>query len=201
LDLLLSQRYRRWSIAVTTLVVTSGVLLSLARDRWSVQNFHVVEPGLIYRGAEQHAGPLRSIIRRYGIRTIVCLVDANPTERAIAQSLGIRWVWVPLGDSSLEATFQSLEEVAATLAASENQPVFYHCRRGVYRSNLAQGVYRMKSCGWTLEQTFRELRAVGFDPESNGGDRCCEEVLVQYYQERILARRDAGDQRMPLSAN
>jgi protein tyrosine phosphatase (PTP) superfamily phosphohydrolase (DUF442 family) len=180
-------------------IVVAGVALVATaagasfKNYFLAQNFHAIEPGSIYRGAEQKAGPLRGIIERHGIRTIVCLVDPEPDERMVAESLGVTWFWLPLGDSSLAATFDTLEKLATILADPDNQPVFYHCRRGVYRSNLAHAVYRMKSCGWTLDQALEDLRRVGFDPETSGGDNCCVDVLRSYYEQRILARDKSSD--------
>jgi protein tyrosine phosphatase (PTP) superfamily phosphohydrolase (DUF442 family) len=189
-----------WVIVAATISAASAVLI-LFRDHWQVQNFYAVELGAIYRGAEQKAGPLRRIIREYGIRTIVCLVDPEPDERLVAESQGVRWVWMPLCDSSLAATFDTLEKFADVVADPRNQPVFYHCRRGVYRSNLAQAVYRIKCCGWTLDETLAELRSVGFNPEDRGGDNCCVDALQKYYHERILGRHAVRDGELPLSAN
>jgi protein tyrosine phosphatase (PTP) superfamily phosphohydrolase (DUF442 family) len=171
------------------------------RDHWEVQNFYTVEPGAIYRGAEQKPGPLLRIIRDYGIRTIVCLVDPEPSERQVAESQGVRWIWLPLADSSLASTFDTLEKFTEVVADPVNQPVFYHCRRGVYRSNLAQAVYRIRCCGWTVDETLAELRSVGFDPEERGGDSCCVEVLRKYFDERVLGRRTLHAGQSAVGAN
>lgn len=184
-------RHRRaLVVAMFLAVVTAG--LALSRNHLWVQNFHAVEPGAVYRGAEQKPGPLRRIIERHEIRTIVCLVDPEPDEQAMARSLGVQWLWVPLGDCSTTATFNGLEQLAAILAEPANRPVFFHCRRGIYRSNLGQAVYRMKCCSWTLEQSLAELRTMGFDPDESGGDNSCVELLTRYYQQRIL-EQSAGN--------
>jgi len=193
---------RNWAwITVAATIPVASAALFFFRDHWQLQNFHAVEAGAIYRGAEQKAGPLRRIIREYGIRTIVCLVDPEQDERLVAESQGVHWVWLPIDDSSLASTFDTLEKFAGVVADPRNQPVFYHCRRGVYRSNLAQAVFRIKCCGWTLDKTLAELRSVGFNPEERGGDSCCVDVLQKYYDERILGRRTLRDGELPPSAN
>lgn len=177
-------RCRVGILAVASIVALLGAASWPLRDHVLVKNFHVVESGGVYRGAEQKPGPLRWIIERHGIRTIVCLVDPEPNEQAVAKSLGVDWRCVPLGDSSADVTFDRLEELASILADPAKRPVFFHCRRGVYRSNLGQAVYRMKQCGWTLEMALNELRATGYDPEESGGDQSCSELLTRYEQER-----------------
>jgi protein tyrosine phosphatase (PTP) superfamily phosphohydrolase (DUF442 family) len=174
--------------AVASIVALLGAASWPLRDHVLVKNLHVVDPGGVYRGAEQKPGPLRRIIKHYEIRTIVCLVDPEPSERAVATSLGVEWQWVPLGESSADVTFDRLEELADILADPTNRPVFFHCRRGVYRSNLGQAVYRMKQCGWTLDQALAELRESGYDPEASGGDQSCGELLARYERERIRSR-------------
>jgi protein tyrosine phosphatase (PTP) superfamily phosphohydrolase (DUF442 family) len=171
-------------VAIVALAAIAAVTPFKSHIR--VENFHVVEPGQIYRGAAQKPGPLQRLIKQHGIRTIVCLVDPDPEEQAIAESLGVRWVWMPIGDSALAVTFDTLEKLADLLAEPANQPVFYHCRRGVYRSNLAQAVYRMRCDGWTLDQALADLRRTGFDPDVSGGDNCCAEALRWYYKDRVL---------------
>ena len=190
---------RRFGLLTTaSIVALVGVASWPLRDHVLVKNFHVVEPGGVYRGAEQKPGPLRRIIEQHGIRTIVCLVDPEPNEQAVAKSLGVEWTWVPLGDSSADITFDRLEELADILADPANRPVFFHCRRGVYRSNLGQAVYRMKQCGWTLAQTLNELRGSGYDPEESGGDQSCAEFLARYERERI---RDRAGEKGVLSSD
>jgi protein tyrosine phosphatase (PTP) superfamily phosphohydrolase (DUF442 family) len=175
-------------LALASIVALLGAAAWSLREHVLVKNFHTVEPGGVYRGAEQKPVPLRRIIRQFGIRTIVCLVDPEPNEQAVAKSLGVEWTWVPLDETSAEITFDSLEKLADILADPASRPVFFHCRRGVYRSNLGQAVYRMKQCGWTLEQALNELRESGYNPEESGGDMSCGELLARYHRDRIQDR-------------
>ena len=172
--------------AVIALPVLAAATWAL-HEQFIWKNIRQIEPG-VFRGAEQKAGALRRLIQHYEIRTVVCLVDPEPDEQATTESLGARWLWVPLGDPATQATFDSLERLADLVADPENRPVFFHCKRGIYRSNLAQAVYRMRCCGWSLDQSLAELRANGFDPDSSGGDNCCVELLEKYYRERVAAQ-------------
>jgi protein tyrosine phosphatase (PTP) superfamily phosphohydrolase (DUF442 family) len=178
-------RRRLGLLTIATIVALGSSALWQFREYAFAKNFRVVESGAVYRGAEQKPWPLRRIIERHGVRTIVCLVDPDPTEQALASSLGVEWLWVPLGESSAEITFDRLEELAEILADRTKRPVFFHCRRGVYRSNLGQAVYRMKECGWPLGQALDELREAGFDPNDSGGDQSCAELLARYDRERV----------------
>jgi hypothetical protein len=158
-------------------------------DHLFVRNFHVVEPGLVYRGAEQKPRPLRRILRNNGIRTVLCLAEPEADEPTVAWSLGVQWLCVSVNSASAALTFDDLEQAAEIVADRANQPVFFHCKRGVYRSNLVQAVYRMKHCGWTLERAVEELRTTGYAPESGGGDNCVAALLDRYYRERVRDER------------
>jgi hypothetical protein len=177
------------------LPVLGLALLMLAarecRDLVLARNFRAVVPGAVYRGAELRPGPLRRVVERHGIRTVLCLVDPERSEHRVTESLGARWIWAPLDQDSASDTFDALERIAALLAEPANQPVFFHCKRGIYRSNLVQAVYRMKHCGWTLREATEELRAAGYSPERSGGDNSCAELLARYHAERC--RPDAVD--------
>ena len=119
---------------------------------------------------------------------MLCLAEPEWDERAAAESMGVRWMYVPLLGTSAAATFDDLERAAGILADPANRPVFFHCKRGVYRSNMGQAVYRMRSCGWDVRQALDELRTTGYAPELSGGDKSCAEFMARYYRERIVAR-------------
>jgi protein-tyrosine phosphatase len=72
--------------------------------------------------------------------------------------------------------------------------VYVHCAAGKQRSNAAVAAYRMRHCGWTLEQTLAELE------EKYGLDRTAEAALVEhlekYWRERIAPSR-ANSQNAP----
>lgn len=157
------------------------------KDYVWLRNFHVVEPGLVYRGGEQKPGPLRRLIEQNSIRTVLCLAGPGPGEEEVTESMGVRLLAIPLNDESAAVTFDTIEQAAGVLADPASRPVFFHCKRGVYRSNLVQAVYRMKHRGWNLEQTIDELRTMGFDPQASGGDHCCSELLERYWRERVKA--------------
>jgi len=163
------------------------------RDYVLIENLQTVEAGSIFRGAEQKTWPLRRLIKKLGIRTVVCLVNPETNERFVAEAAGAQWLWIPMGDSSAEVTFDALDKLADILAHPSNRPVFFHCRRGVYRSNLGQAVYRMRWCGWTLQQALDELRVNGYDPAQSGGDLACAEFLAKYYRERIQSQCPTGN--------
>ena len=121
----------------------------------------VVVPGHLIRGAWQRPGPLRRIIERENIKTIVTLatVDSDPyrylAQAGIASEKGARWLFVPMVGSS--ATLEQMAEAADLLADPKNQPVLFHCVAGHHRTSLAHAAYRIRHEGWTAEQAWAEL--------------------------------------------
>jgi protein-tyrosine phosphatase len=44
------------------------------------------------------------------------------------------------------------------IAATENQPVFVHCRRGRDRTGVVVAAWRMSREAWSLEQAYEEAK-------------------------------------------
>ena len=160
--------------------------------------FAVVDAGKVYRGAWQKSWPMRRIIRAEHIRTIVAL--AHPPEhalsvgeRALAESMGVRWVHIPIVDErrtgDVKGIFDPIERAAASIADPANQPVYFHCHHGVNRASMVQIAYRTMFCGWSLEQATEEIsRTFGLREVNHGPDY---RLMADFYRERVLPRRTA----------
>jgi protein tyrosine phosphatase (PTP) superfamily phosphohydrolase (DUF442 family) len=166
------------------------------RDYVFADQFAVVEPGKIYRGAWQQPWPMRRIVRERKIKTVLAL--AHPPdhplavrERAMARELGYRWVHIPIVDDrglgDYRVINQHLEEAAAVLADPANYPVYFHCHHGINRASMVQMAYRTKHCGWTLEQATAEIsRTFGLVEVAHGPDY---RHMQSFYVERVLPFR------------
>ncbi|MGC8641458.1 MAG: tyrosine protein phosphatase [Isosphaeraceae bacterium] len=162
------------------------------------REFAVVEPGKIYRGGWQKDWPMRRIVKNYKIKTILALAhpDDHPlsvSERALAQELGVRWIHIPIVDQRAEENAKTLadllDEAADVIADPQNQPIFFHCHHGLNRASMAQIAYRVKNCGWTLDQATDEVaNTVGLVKVTHGPDY---RQMVHYYDTHILPLRRA----------
>jgi protein tyrosine phosphatase (PTP) superfamily phosphohydrolase (DUF442 family) len=179
---------RCWRIAAVVVLVTAATAAVKLRYYVLPHAFHVVEAGQLYRGGEQQAVPLRRIIRRYGIRTVICLVESHSREQQIVEDMGVTFRCFPMVDAVRIDGYAPVDAAAAILADPASRPVFFHCEHGRNRSNLVQAVYRMKYCGWTLDAALDELRPTGYNPDEDEGDRERGEFLSRYYAELILHR-------------
>jgi protein-tyrosine phosphatase len=170
-----------------------------------MDQFQVVEPGQIYRGAWQKPWPMKRLVRDFKIKTILAL--AHPAdhylsvhEREMARELGIRWIHIPIIDqrgtkvrSSEDALSDLLDEAAAVLADPANYPIFFHCHHGLNRTSMVQIAYRTKYCGWDFEQAADEVdRTVGLTKVTHGPDY---RHMVLYYQNRVLPLRKLQSQK------
>ena len=151
-----------------------------------VARLHKVDDRL-YRGGQPDEAGFRHL-RDLGIKTIVNLrleADAERTnERQIVESLGMRYVNVPIRDGNFFTWFRRIPEdsIKAFFKTldTEAAPVFVHCRRGTDRTGAFVAFYRIARNGWDIARALKEaedrgmrawyrgLRAQirGFDPST-----------------------------------
>jgi hypothetical protein len=152
--------------------VLAGAIWWLCENRYYylARNFREVEPGRIYAGGYQHPRPMRRIIDRHRIKTVLSLAwvgEANEVEedRTMAEA-GVPLVrmWLPqhvADDERLDA----VGDAVAFMTDLANQPIYVHCWGGRHRTGVVVGVYRLRHCGWSEETALRELLRYGGDEE------------------------------------
>ena len=164
-------------LAAAGLIALAGFGLKKYRSHFFPHRFYVVESGAIYRGARQTPEIMRSIIQKYGIRTIVNLDDkvlekGNPNapgadvyaeEKAVARDLGVQYFGFIWNGSGLGA-FDEYDAVADILATTSTRPVFIHCAAGEKRTNAGIAAYWIRFRGFTLDRTVEELKRYGLRP-------------------------------------
>jgi protein tyrosine phosphatase (PTP) superfamily phosphohydrolase (DUF442 family) len=135
-----------------------------ARDalyEWSEKRVAVVVPGQLVRGAWQCPGPLRRIIAREKIRTIVSLAairEDDPRydgQRRVVRETGVNWVAIPIVGS--RPTVEQMARAADLLADRRLRPILFHCIAGHHRTSMAHAAYRMRHEGWDADRAWREV--------------------------------------------
>ncbi len=167
-----------------------------------LEQFRVVEPGRLFRGAWQKPWPMRRLIRDRNIRTVVALAHPpdhplSVRERALAAEMGFRWIHIPIIDqrgtgdrAAEEAISDLLDRAAATLDDASLYPLFFHCHHGLNRTTMVQIAYRTKFCGWTLDRATEEIdRTIGLFRVNRGPDY---RHMVSFYHNRVLPLRRAS---------
>lgn len=135
--------------------------LGYAAHSLSTDNFHVVVRGQAYRAGQMSPALLMRTVEHYGIKSILNLRGANPTERwyegeiAIASKLNVEHYDRRL-DSGSELTIEEMDDLVALLRNSP-KPILIHCEGGADRSGLVSALYRFALNGRKPKEADREL--------------------------------------------
>jgi tyrosine-protein phosphatase SIW14 len=126
-----------------------------------IDNFGRVDAAL-YRGG-QPEGRDYADLKTLGVKTIVNLTsdDAEPNERAMAESAGITYVQIPMTTHTAPTAAQ-LEQFLSLVNDPASQPVYVHCVGGRHRTGVMTASYRMTHEGWTADQAFKEMKQYNF---------------------------------------
>lgn len=153
---------RPWILGASALAAAAlAAGLALARDLWMEKRVEVIHPGRLVRGAWQRPAPLRRIVAREGIKTIVTLTAINSTDekyvgqREVVREGGLDWVIVPMRGS--RATVEQMAIAADLLADPARQPVFFHCVAGHHRTSLAHAAYLIRHEGYTAARAWETV--------------------------------------------
>lgn len=118
----------------------------------------------LFRGAQPHVSSLEEL-KKLGITTIVDLRSESPhtraEERQKAESLGMRFVSIPVGGFSTPTSTQ-LAGFFILLRDSPSAKTFVHCEFGEDRTGVFIASYRIAFDHWSVEQALSEMHAFGF---------------------------------------
>jgi Tyrosine phosphatase family len=134
------------------------------RDEWYEKRLAVVVPGRVIRGAWQRPGPLRRILTRERIKTVLTLTAINHDDpkyvdqARVVRETGVDWLFVPIHGSY--ATVDQMDQAAKILADPARQPIFYHCVAGHHRSSQVQAAYRIAVEKWSASRAWAEVAAL-----------------------------------------
>jgi tyrosine-protein phosphatase SIW14 len=159
-----------------------------------------VTPGYFYRSGLMTASGVEEAVSRFGIRTIVNLIDESPDpalpfgyfdmrsikESEICRSHGVRYLHLPpdLIPRGLipEQRPAAIDKFLEVLDDPTNYPVLIHCKAGLNRTGIMTAVYRMEYCGFTWHQALDEMRANGFGEfTSTGANDYVKEYILSYH--------------------
>ena len=142
-----------------------------------------------YRGAEPKSLDDIRALKELGISTVIDLqAESDPEERAWVESLGMRYVNIPM----VAKKYPRPEWVAAFMKTVDDPATgkfFVHCAGGRHRTGSMGAVYRMEKYGWGYEQVYAEMKQFDFYTSWGHGDF---KTFVQDYARQFEARRAAA---------
>ncbi len=163
--------YRRLlAILETASLLTAAGGGYVWHDSRSPKRFAAVVDGLLYRSGGVSPRQLEYISRRYGIRTVISLLNPDApesiAEREAAERLGLRWHNIPLPGNGASMPADR-DRIRRLLSAPHAEPTLVHCAAGTNRTGLAIGMYRIQHDGWTVEQVIDEMLRFDFENEAH----------------------------------
>jgi protein tyrosine phosphatase (PTP) superfamily phosphohydrolase (DUF442 family) len=149
-----------------------------------IKNFGQMD-ARFYRGAEPKQIEDFEALKDLGIRTVIDLqAKPEPAERGWVESLGMRYVNIPMVDKA----YPRPEWVAAFLKTVDDPSTgkFYvHCAGGRHRTGAMGAVYRFEKYGWSLDQVYAEMKQFDFYTSWGHGDF---KTFVEDYAGQMQAR-------------
>src|SRR5262245_28274171 len=132
------------------------------RGYWLIDNLREVEPGRIYAGGYQYRNPLRRIVRRHRIKSVLSLREGGDSyeaqERAALESMGVQFHEIAIPYQVPDETrIAAIERAVDFITDEKNQPVYVHCWAGCHRTGAVVAIYRVSRCRWTEQAASAEL--------------------------------------------
>ncbi|MCE9566941.1 MAG: tyrosine-protein phosphatase [Planctomycetes bacterium] len=169
-----------------------------------LRNFHVVEPGVLYRSGQLTPTGLDWVLRKYRIKTVVTLRTVRDPgrpyldawEEEVCAGYGAKHirilprVWSP-DTTGVAPADKVVQEFLAVVGDTANQPILVHCFAGVHRTGAMCAAFRMDLQGWPAERAIEEMRDCGFQPGT--GNDAIEDYL-RAFQPRARSSAELGGQ-------
>jgi tyrosine-protein phosphatase SIW14 len=138
-----------------------------------------------YRGAEPKGLEDIQELKELGIKTVIDLQEKpEATERGNVESLGMRYVNIPMVDKA----YPRPEWVAQFLKTVDDPATgkfFVHCAGGRHRTGSMGAVYRFEKYGWGYEQVYAEMKQFDFYTSWGHGDF---KTFVEDYAKQMQSR-------------
>ncbi|MFH1264127.1 MAG: hypothetical protein ABIK89_00255 [Planctomycetota bacterium] len=182
------QTTKRIALVCIAVLACAGIGRALYANRWSVwpKRFAVVEPGWLYRGGQVDAGLIEGLVDEYNIEGILALTWLRPdspdeaAELDLARRRDLELEIIPMPGDGI-ADFEKLDRAADWIDEHHGRPVFVHCATGVNLTDAAIVAYRVKHCGWPLQEALAEAKRYGLLDRRGK----LTEHLIRYYKQHL----------------
>ena len=183
---------RNVAVAFFAILMLSAAAAAKSASYAAFPNVHIKNFGQMderfYRGAEPKGLEDIQTLKDLGIHTVIDLqAKPEPTERGNVESLGMRYVNIPMVDKA----YPKPEWVAAFMKVVDDPSTgkfFVHCAGGRHRTGSMGAVYRFEKYGWGYEQVYAEMKQFDFYTSWGHGDF---KTFVQDYARQMQERPNA----------
>ena len=174
---------------VTLGLVLAFVAVSLAKTHSdpAFSNIHIRNFGKMdarfYRGAQPDESDYKDL-KTLGVKTVIDLQD-HPTnyERRDVEALGMRYVNIPMSDSSYPKE-ESINAFLKLVNDPSTGVFFAHCAGGRHRTGVMGAIYRFNVNHWNYDQAYAEMKDYDFYTRFGHGDL---KTYVEDYAKRAPA--------------
>ena len=148
----------------------------------NIRNFGKMDNRL-YRGAQPNESDYKDL-KTLGVKTVVDLTDSPKSyEKRDVEALGMRYVNIPMSDSS----YPKAEQINAFLKLvndSSTGTMFLHCAGGRHRTGVMGAVYRYNVNHWNFDQVYTEMQDYDFYTKWGHGDL---KTFVEDYGQKMAS--------------
>jgi tyrosine-protein phosphatase SIW14 len=122
-----------------------------------IRNFGKVVEN-IYRGGLPDADGYKALRDKIGVATVLNLMDEDPErQRPEVVANGMRFLSLPLSNEDGPRP-GAVEEWLQIARATENFPLFVHCKGGRHRTGGLVAAYRVLVQDWTAARAYEEAK-------------------------------------------
>jgi len=179
--------FAKISVAVAIVVALGSSAFAKKHSDPAFSNIHISNFGKMddrfYRGGQPGESDYKDL-KALGVKTVIDLQD-NPTsyERRDVEALGMRYVNIPMSDSS----YPKEESISAFLKLVNDPSTgvfFAHCAGGRHRTGVVGAIYRFNVNHWNYDQAYAEMKDYDFYTRFGHGDL---KTYVEDYAKRMPA--------------
>jgi protein tyrosine phosphatase (PTP) superfamily phosphohydrolase (DUF442 family) len=186
--------FRSWwtVIAVLVLAATACAQETATPDSKTVtiriKNFGQMD-SRFYRGAQPEKKDYKDLAA-LGIKTVIDLrEDPEPYERPLVESLGMKYVNIPMMGRKYPTT-QATETFLKTVNDPTTGKFFVHCAGGRHRTGAMGAVYRFQFYDWNFDQVYKEMKQ--YDFYTRFGHQAFKDFVEDYYASRHAAKANSA---------
>ena len=172
--------------AALTIVLAIGTVAVAKRhsdpafSNIKIRNFGKMDNRL-FRGAQPNESDYQDL-KALGVKTVIDLTDSPKSyERRDVEALGMRYVSIPMSDSS----YPKEEQINTFLKLAGNPATgkfFVHCAGGRHRTGVMGAVYRFNVNHWNFDQVYAEMKDYDFYTRFGHGDL---KTFVEDYAQKM----------------